>query len=163
MADEKELKALRTAIQQIETHRKDFHQTLEKEMIADSRLTKEQLANLSRVRFNHSDLEILSLVNQEGELPYKTLTDHVDFSQGMLSRYVSKLVKADLLTKVVLPDNKKAYNLKITTTGKTLAELHDQLHEKEREMYRNALSQFSDKKLKTTIAVLTAMGEVTLN
>ncbi|WP_054656289.1 MarR family transcriptional regulator [Secundilactobacillus silagei] len=108
MTTEQTVIALRQAISSIEDHRKDFHHVLETEMINDPRLTDEQLLVLKKNRFNHSEVEILSLVNQKTELPYKTLTTQVTFSQGMLSRYITKLLKADLLTKVTLPDNKKS-------------------------------------------------------
>ena len=163
MTTEQTVIALRQAISSIEDHRKNFHHVLETEMINDPRLSDEQLLTLKKNRFNHSEVEILSLVNQKTELPYKTLTTQVTFSQGMLSRYITKLLKANLLTKVTLPDNKKAYNLRITATGAILADLHDQLHVKERKLYAAALAQFSEADLATVLAVLKAVGEVRLD
>lgn len=156
------LQTLRQAIQTLETHRSDFHDVLTQRMLQDPRLTPDQLEHLSHHRLNHSEIEILSLVNQTHKLPYKTLTTQVSFSQGMLSRYVKKLLTAELLIKVPLPNNKKAYDLAITPTGTILAELHDALHREEAVAYSAVLSQFSPAELETTEAVLRAMGEVNL-
>lgn len=156
------LQTLRQAIQALETHRGDFHDVLMQRMRHDSRLTPTQLEHLGHQRLNHSEIEILSLVNQTHELPYKTLTSQVNFSQGMLSRYVKKLLTAELLVKVPLPNNKKAYDLAITPTGTILAELHDALHREEAAAYNTVLAQFNEAELETTEAVLRAMEQVSL-
>lgn len=155
----KTLQRLRLAIKRIETHRRAFHATLASRIENDPRLSDDQLSKLSQHKLNHSEVSILSLVNKSGELAYSTLNEQVSFSQGMLSRYTNQLIKTDLLVKVSLPDNKKAYNLTITPTGRILAELHDQLHQEEDALYADVLDDFSGKEIKATLAVLEALAE----
>ncbi len=153
---------LLATIRNLGHHHRDFQTALTKQMANDSRLTPVARQLLEKIRLNHSEVQILSIVNRTGELAYAQLNEQVTFSQGMLSRYIKKLLQAELLHKVALPDNKKAYRLAITATGKVLAEQHDQLHERENQAFQQALAQFSDQQLQDTIAVLQAIEGVKL-
>lgn len=157
------LTRLRQTIRQLEDQQHTFHQTLERQINSAAFLTSDQQLALRKARLNHSQIHLLSQVNQAGELPYKTLTQEVAFSQGMLSRYVNKLIELDLLRRVNLPDNNKAYNLTVTATGAKIAQLHDALHQRQDELMSDALVTFSPKELRTTMQVLDALGTVTLD
>ena len=151
---------IQAAIGRLERHRGDFHEALTDRLEASSQLHLDDQLALKKARLNHSQISILSIVNTAGEMPYKQLTEKVAFSQGMVSRYVNKLIKLNLLKKVNLPDNKKAYHLAITESGAVAAELHDQLHEEENARFSDALAGFSPRELRTTLQVLEAMADV---
>lgn len=152
------LNQLREAIDDVHDQRKLFQHSLTQEIIASHEFSDEQLAKITKMKLNHSKVEILSIVNDAGELPYKTLTEQASFSQGMVSRYVKQLITANLLTKVNLPDNNKAYNLQVTDEGRILAEQHDAMHVKMDTAYNAVLSQFSDKRIAKTIELLQALA-----
>ncbi|WP_054659883.1 MarR family transcriptional regulator [Secundilactobacillus kimchicus] len=117
------LTRLRHIMRAFSAQRATFQRILANRLTTNQNLSPTVQQQLKKANLNHSQIEILSLVSQESELAYKALTDKVSFSQGMLSRYVARLVKLQLLEKVPLVDNKKAYNLKATDTGRFVAKL----------------------------------------
>lgn len=155
--------ALLATIRGLGQHHINFQAALAQQIQTDPRLTPADIERLTKQKFNHSQLQILSLVNQTGERAYTQLTELVPFSQGMLSRYVKQLLEAGMLTKVALPDNKKAYHLAITSLGQVLAEQHDQLHERENHAYQQVLAQFSEQQINDAITILKAIESVRTN
>ncbi|ANZ60970.1 hypothetical protein AYR62_11645 [Secundilactobacillus paracollinoides] len=156
------LNQLREAIDSVYQQRDLFQNSLTDDVISSQQLSESQLDKITKMKLNHSKVEILSLVNDAGELSNKALTAQVSFSQGMVSRYVKQLIKADLLVKVALPDNNKAYDLRVTDAGRVLAKQHDAMHIKMDTAYSAALSQFSEKRIAKTIEVLQALAETHL-
>ncbi|WP_056942992.1 MarR family winged helix-turn-helix transcriptional regulator [Secundilactobacillus kimchicus] len=156
------LTRLRHIMRAFSAQRATFQRILANRLTTNQNLSPTVQQQLKKANLNHSQIEILSLVSQESELAYKALTDKVSFSQGMLSRYVARLVKLQLLEKVPLVDNKKAYNLKATDTGRFVAKAHDTLHQEEDAQLAAALTQFSPRELHTTLKVLEALADVNL-
>ena len=79
-------------------------------------LPSETRRQMQTVRFNHAQLTLLTTLDQSSrkQLRNQDLTAAVPFSQGLVSRYVARLVQLNLLTKLSLPDNRKAYIVALT-------------------------------------------------
>ncbi|MDN5957311.1 MAG: transcriptional regulator, partial [Lacticaseibacillus paracasei] len=79
------------------------------------------------------------------------------FSQGLVSRYVARLVQLNLLTKLSLPDNRKAYIVALTPLGQQVAALHQQMHHHTNAQLASVLHTLDPQDVQTTIQVLTKL------
>jgi len=130
-----------------------------------SNATPETAAFINDVtKFNHPELEILSLIaRNDGHLKLKELQSQIDISQGLLSRYINRGVKNNILTKEHLPQNKKELSLTLTPLGQEIGELHLRLHDHLETSYQNIINQYSDAELDTVIKFMTDIFNVRKN
>ncbi|KIS02864.1 MarR family winged helix-turn-helix transcriptional regulator [Paucilactobacillus wasatchensis] len=149
---------LLTAIRAVQEQHEEFKAGFWQFAITNltSEIPAEIITKFKTLKMTHSEMEILSeLTNFDHNLiPYKVLQERVLFSQGMFSRYINRLDKAELITKIKQANNKKEVLLSITETGKYVAKLHADMHRLEREHNENALTSFSPAEIQTTIKVL---------
>jgi|GEM_PF-1855515 len=95
--------------------------------------------------FTHSELMILTvLARADAAVPFKSIQEQSDLSQGMLSRYIDRLAKQKLIEKFHTPNNKKAVVLRTTAMGQEIGQLHDELHRRQQQNYEAVLEQYSD-------------------
>lgn len=108
----------------------------------------------------HSEMKILSELTtfSSNVVPYKKLQERMLFSQGMFSRYINRLSKAELITKTNQLNNKKEVVLSITEVGKYVAKLHTHMHRLEEQHNEKALLPFSKAEVQTAIEVLNSLN-----
>ncbi|MDR3190169.1 MAG: MarR family transcriptional regulator [Lactobacillaceae bacterium] len=95
--------------------------------------------------FTHSELEILSTLAQSADpITFKALQATSALSQGMLSRYINRLQKQQLLEKFHAATNKKEVWLKLSATGREIGALHLELHAQMHKDFEQVLSHYSD-------------------
>lgn len=153
---------IREAISRLDNTQEHFKESFWLSAIDSAReeLSPAIIAKLSAVHLTHSEMQILSRIAEAPEqtLAYQDLVAQIDFSQGMLSRYVKRLDSSDLITRFHQDDNKKAVFLSVTKLGQIIANLHDQMHVAERAKYKAALDSFNEHDLVVTAAVLNALA-----
>ncbi|MCT3349582.1 MarR family transcriptional regulator [Lacticaseibacillus paracasei] len=122
-------------------------------------LSSETRRQMQTVRFNHAQLTLLTTLDQSSrkQLRNQDLTAAVPFSQGLVSRYVARLVQLNLLTKLSLPDNRKAYIVALTPLGQQVAALHQQMHHHTNAQLASVLHTLDPQDVQTTIQVLTKL------
>lgn len=103
---------------------------------------------------NHSEMQLLSAVG-EAAVPYQELTEHVAFSQGLVSRYVKRLLEMQLLLKE--PLNKKAYAVRATARGQAVAAIHTAMHAADEARMKRRLASFAPDQIAGALQVLSAM------
>lgn len=103
---------------------------------------------------NHSEMQLLSAVGTSA-VPYQELTQHVPFSQGLVSRYVKRLLEMQLLSKE--PLNRKAYAVRATNRGQAVAAIHTAMHASDEERMRRRLASFTPDQVAAALTVLQAM------
>ncbi|GEK29139.1 MarR family winged helix-turn-helix transcriptional regulator [Furfurilactobacillus siliginis] len=153
---------IREAISQLDKTQERFKESFWRYAIDSARdaLSPAVVTKLSAVHLTHSEMQILSRVADAPEqtLAYQDLVAQIDFSQGMLSRYVKRLDTSELITRFHQDDNKKAVFLSVTKLGQVIADLHDQMHAAERAKYKAALDSFSEQDLAITAKVINALA-----
>lgn len=106
-------------------------------------------------RFSHSEMKLLSYIdNHGGECSYQQLTQELELSQGMISRYVNRLTTNGLLEKFHRNGNKKSVYLKITPTGQRVSHIHLTMHRREDEYYNQILEKIDENDLQATLNIL---------
>ncbi|MFR0610524.1 MarR family winged helix-turn-helix transcriptional regulator [Limosilactobacillus mucosae] len=153
-----------TAIVEIERAARDFdhHAEMLRRQILDQLIAdqlddfpKEQVQQLAKHRFSHSEMRLLSYVKAAGsEVAYQRLTKDLDISQGMISRYVKRLAELGLLERYHKENDKKAVYLRLTSTGSIVADMHKQMHEKENEHYAAILAELPAEYIANAVEVL---------
>lgn len=123
------------------------------------------IVELEHLHLNHSEMQLLGYIDQAPDqtLAYQVLVTQIDFSQGLLSRYIKRLETAGLINRFHPDDNKKAVFIRITARGHLIAPLHTQMHEAERQRYQTVLAQFNEDQLQIAVNVLSAMADVNLS
>lgn len=143
-----------------QTHRDD-NEDPEKNWMQEHAKTKE-VAKLigNSFLFTHSELKILSELSVKGTMLFKDLQDNSELSQGMLSRYIARLSKKNLIEKYHTKENKKSVVLKITDTGKEIGELHQELHKSQNKSYEEMLNKYTVAEVDMVINFLNDVIEV---
>ena len=85
---------------------------------------------------------------------YQALTQDLEISQGMISRYVKRLTAEGLLLKKYQQNNKKSVYLEITPSGQLVADIHREMHQREATYYADLLKDVSDADLEAAIKLL---------
>ncbi|MFD1431530.1 winged helix-turn-helix domain-containing protein [Lacticaseibacillus yichunensis] len=109
--------------------------------------------------FNHSELQLLSALGDD-VVPYSELSARLPFSQGLMSRYVKRLVETGLVVKQPIGTNKKSYALATTSLGKQAAAFHADMHARDDARLAAALQTIDAPALATTLAVLKQLATV---
>ncbi|MDP4112967.1 MAG: MarR family transcriptional regulator, partial [Bacillota bacterium] len=75
-------------------------------------------------------------------------------SKAAVSKAVHALLKHNIITVTKKPGNKKEIFYTLTDSGKELAGLHERLHQKAKEQYKQLFNEFSIDELKTVTAFI---------
>ncbi|WP_137597768.1 MarR family winged helix-turn-helix transcriptional regulator [Paucilactobacillus kaifaensis] len=152
------LEAIRNAQKQHEEFKTDFWQFAVNNL--SNEIPAEVVRQFKSLKMTHSEMQILSkLAGFHIPLtPYKTLQAEVSFSQGMFSRYINRLNRANLIIKTKQADNKKEVYLSITTIGQYVAKLHTRMHQLEQQNNEQALANFSPDEIQTAIKIINSLN-----
>lgn len=126
-----EIKAIR--IVGANSHNSYERQWIEKK-IDDPKL-KDKVADLSIV-----SLHVLSAL-ENGEKTGVEIAAELSVTRGGVTRAAKKLLAKDLIEAGKKPDNQKNIYYGLTTTGKKIAQVHDEMHRMLKEKMVNALSK----------------------
>lgn len=75
--------------------------------------------------------------------------------KGTVSKHVQRLVEAGLVERVPIPGNRKEVTLRLTSDGKLIADVHDQLHAEMKRGLADFLSRYSNAELAVLAKMLT--------
>nr|WP_278499264.1 winged helix DNA-binding protein [Limosilactobacillus mucosae] len=152
-----EIEELQKTVREFDRHAELLrHQMLDKIIAGEiGKFSSEQARRLTKHHFSHSEMQLLSYIENAGaETAYQQLTQDLEISQGMISRYVKRLAELGLLDRYHKPDDKKAIYLRITSVGSKVAKLHKMMHEAEYNHYAEIMAELPAESIKNTIAVL---------
>lgn len=111
---------------------------------------------LSNNQLNHAEMTILDYLAHASHqtVAYCDLVAAMPFSQGLVSRYLTRLAKLAVIEKFHKVGNRKTVYLTITEQGKILAQVHQQMHVKEAAAYHDALAQVPASDVAATLRVI---------
>lgn len=99
-------------------------------------------------------LHILDAIGRFQPVNSITITKKTDIPKGTVSKNIRKLLSAELIVKVPLPDNKKEAVFYLTSSGKELYELHRSLHQKFDGEFYEFLKRYTTQELQFLVRFL---------
>ncbi|MCY7786348.1 MarR family transcriptional regulator [Bacillus inaquosorum] len=99
-----------------------------------------------------TQLHIVSCIHTSQNVNNSFLASRLHISKAAVSKAVKALLKHNIITVTKKPGNKKEIFYTLTESGRELAALHEQLHEKAKEQYKQLFNEFSIDDLKTVTA-----------
>ncbi|MCY8307504.1 MarR family transcriptional regulator [Bacillus vallismortis] len=99
-----------------------------------------------------TQLHIVSCIHTSQNVNNSFLASRLHISKAAVSKAVQALLKHKIITVAKKPGNKKEIFYTLTESGRELAALHEQLHEKAMEKYEQLFNEFSIDDLKTVTA-----------
>lgn len=97
---------------------------------------------------------ILDAIGQLQPVNSITITKKTEIPKGTVSKNIRKLLSAELIVKVPLPDNKKEAVFYLTSSGKELFELHRSLHQKFDGEFYEFLKRYNTQELQFLVRFL---------
>lgn len=101
-----------------------------------------------------TQLHIVSCLHTSKNVNNSFLASRLHISKAAVSKAIQALLKHNIITVIKKPGNKKKIFYTLTESGKELAGLHERLHQKAKEQYKQLFNEFSIDDLKTVTAFL---------
>ncbi|MCA1174239.1 MULTISPECIES: MarR family transcriptional regulator [Bacillus] len=101
-----------------------------------------------------TQLHIVSCLHTSKNVNNSFLASRLHISKAAVSKAIQALLKHNIITVTKKPGNKKEIFYTLTESGKELAGLHEQLHQKAKEQYKQLFNEFSIDELKTVTAFI---------
>ncbi|MCY7891859.1 MarR family transcriptional regulator [Bacillus vallismortis] len=124
---------------------------LQKVQIPSRDMSSEHLEHLKK-DWTLTQLHIVSCIHTSQNVNNSFLASRLHISKAAVSKAVQALLKHKIITVAKKPGNKKEIFYTLTESGRELAALHEQLHEKAMEKYEQLFKEFSIDDLKTVTA-----------
>ncbi|WP_235439609.1 MarR family transcriptional regulator [Paenibacillus sp. DMB20] len=96
---------------------------------------------------NMTELHTIACIGELEPINVTSIAEKMNLSKGNTSKVTNKLLKAGWVRKAQLNDNKKEVYFRLTTAGKKLFALHDELHNKEQQRMYKFLDKYSESEL----------------
>lgn len=101
-----------------------------------------------------TQLHIVSCLHTSKNVNNSFLASRLHISKATVSKAIQALLKHNIITVTKKPGNKKEIFYTLTESGKELAGLHERLHQKAKEQYKQLFNKFSIDELKTVTAFI---------
>lgn len=101
-----------------------------------------------------TQLHIVSCLHTSKNVNNSFLASRLHISKAAVSKAIQALLKHNIITVTKKPGNKKEIFYTLTESGKELAGLHERLHQKAKEQYKQLFNEFSIDELKTVTAFI---------
>ncbi|MCY7783374.1 MULTISPECIES: MarR family transcriptional regulator [unclassified Bacillus (in: firmicutes)] len=101
-----------------------------------------------------TQLHIVSCIHTSKNVNNSFLAARLHISKAAVSKAIQALLKHNIITVTKKPGNKKEIFYTLTESGKELAGLHERLHQKAKERYKQLFNEFSIDELKTVTAFI---------
>ncbi|NRF42564.1 MarR family transcriptional regulator [Bacillus subtilis] len=101
-----------------------------------------------------TQLHIISCLHTSKNVNNSFLASRLHISKAAVSKAIQALLKHNIITVTKKPGNKKEIFYTLTESGKELAGLHERLHQKAKEQYKQLFNEFSIDELKTVTAFI---------
>ncbi|UHH06887.1 MarR family transcriptional regulator [Bacillus subtilis] len=101
-----------------------------------------------------TQLHIVSCLHTSKNVNNSFLASRLHISKAAVSKAIQALLKHNIITVTKKPGNKKEIFYTLTESGKELAGLHERLHQKAKEQYKQLFNKFSIDELKTVTAFI---------
>lgn len=96
---------------------------------------------------NMTELHTIACIGEQEPINVTSIAEKMNLSKGNTSKITNKLLNAGWVRKTQLNDNKKEVYFRLTTAGKKLFALHDELHRKEQQRMYAFLDKYSESEL----------------
>ncbi|MBW7457072.1 MarR family transcriptional regulator [Paenibacillus sepulcri] len=96
---------------------------------------------------NMTEIHVIACIGEHEPINLTAIADRMDISKGNISKICAKLVKQDWARKTQLSDNKKEIFFRLTSRGKKLFDLHEELHVKAQEQFMSFLGLYNETEL----------------
>ncbi|MGA3601387.1 MarR family transcriptional regulator [Lysinibacillus agricola] len=107
----------------------------------------EEESNTTVLDWTLTQLHIVAMIKERGSANNSELSSELNVSKPAITKAVRKLLQYNMIAKTQLERNKKEIHYVLTESGKRLALVHEQLHQKARNKYLSLLKKFSDTEL----------------
>ncbi len=94
-----------------------------KKMWLDSFKMKDSLKG-----YNPSEIHCIAYIGEDEDSNVTKLAESFDMTRGAISKLTKKLVKKGLIESYQKPDNKKEVYFRLTEQGKTIYNIHEEMH-----------------------------------
>ncbi|MEK8126571.1 MarR family transcriptional regulator [Paenibacillus filicis] len=99
------------------------------------------------ISLNMTEIHVISCIGHHEPINVTSLADRMELSKGNISKITYKLLKRGWVRRTQLNDNKKEIYFRLTSPGKKLFAIHEQLHRKEQLRLYGFLDGFSESEL----------------
>lgn len=124
-------------------HQKEQYEHRETgDFLEELRKTIESVSTL-----NITEVHTIACIGEEEPINVTSIAEKMNLSKGNTSKITNKLLKAGWVRKAQLNDNKKEVYFRLTTAGKRLFAIHDELHNKEQQRMYDFLDKYSESEL----------------
>lgn len=139
-------KMIKTAIHE------NFIQFLQQKEQYESRVSSAFIEELRKIieiepTLNMTELHTIACIGEKEPINVTSIAETMNLSKGNTSKITNKLLKAGWVRRAQLNDNKKEVYFRLTTAGKRLFAIHDELHIKEQQRINEFLDRYSDSEL----------------
>lgn len=143
---------IRQTIEQLRLQRSNVHGSQEQRWI-QAHLDDERLGEIT-LKLSIVAFHILSAL-EKGDQTGIEIAEKINVTRGGVTRAAKKLLQYDLISAAKHPDDKKKIYYSLTADGRTLALVHDQMHEKIRqELVGKLTAKYSAADLQVVAAFL---------
>ncbi|MEJ6401176.1 transcriptional regulator, SarA/Rot family [Nicoliella lavandulae] len=106
------------------------------------------------------DIHTISIVNRQTTVHVKSLPKLTNFSQPTISRIITKLAQQQLLEKFRTTKNDKEILVRLTSAGREIANVHQQLEQHLHEQVSAILSQYPAAEIDDFINIITQIAQI---
>ncbi|GIN73407.1 putative HTH-type transcriptional regulator YvnA [Bacillus sp. J14TS2] len=106
-----------------------------------------------------TQLHIVAVIKEKEKANNTTLAERLNISKPAVTKAVKKLLEHHMIEKTQREGNKKEVHYLLSDSGKMLAVIHEQLHEKAEARYLRIFEKFNTEELETIIKFLNMMTE----
>ncbi|WP_256992227.1 MarR family transcriptional regulator [Paenibacillus sp. XY044] len=129
-----------------------FIQFLQQKEQYEARMAGDFLEELHKMigtesTLNMTELHTIACIGDQEPINVTSIADKMNLSKGNTSKITHKLLKAGWVRKTQLNDNKKEVYFRLTTAGKRLFAIHEELHNKEMQRMEQFLNKYSETEL----------------
>lgn len=148
LSKEKTLKAIENFILQREKNSKQQNDVAEGLLISHG---------FSGDKWSLTQLHIVALINEKPSEANNTfLAKKLGISKPAVTKAINALTKENMITAQKKESNQKTIYYSLTNSGKKLALIHEQMHQKAKGRYEQLLNQFSNEELQLITKFLNA-------
>ncbi|ANY68353.1 transcriptional regulator [Paenibacillus sp. BIHB 4019] len=125
-----------------------LHQMEQFEQNEGSQFLKELRNSLELdTQINMTEIHTISCIGQHEPLNLTTIADKMALSKGNVSKVTTRLLKNGWVRRTQLNDNKKEVFFRLTTPGKQLYAIHEEIHDKAQAQFMGILHAYSEAEL----------------
>lgn len=96
---------------------------------------------------NMTTIHVIDCIGKNDPINSTAIAEKMELSKASITKIGNKLLKDGLVKRTQMNENKKEVYFRLTPKGKRIFDLHEKMHQMEKERFHQTLDKYSDEEL----------------